>query len=567
MPLNESESPRQGTFEARRAIRENAPPGAYRALLPRRLPRAFSWLDARALWVSRNDRVARLLGDPTNALRRRWMAWLRHNGRDDLTVREFADRERVRFVVIGDTGEGDMSQWVAVPPLMAAEPDADFAVICSDVIYPTGDVNEYPEKFYKPYAGWGKPLFGLPGNHDWYEELHGFMYHLCGVEPPPPSFQVEGLEIHRPPLWRPPRKRREGAERARSERPPGRIDQPGPYFAIDAGPVALVCIDTGILGDLDREQGRWLAQVSREIRKPKVLLTGKPLIVDGQYRPGVIEGRDSTVDDIFRNPAHGYVATVGGDIHNYQRYPVDLGDRCLEYIVAGGGGAFMHATHRIGRVDLTGVTEDRFRSFPLRGDSLVFYARTLVPALRRMVVISALLPLLLLALTVGAGFALDALFGGGAWPWVVAGAAFLGPFVSSLIVWQQISASGAPDVISLAGVHLTPEQASSWMGEKLEHEPTVSDPVEVGPRQRALLEFVYPRLHAAGGFLQEYVSEIFDVDTPPMYKQFLSIEADPDTLTITCCAAIGTEANGQPPFVEEWVRIPLAPARAAMGIQ
>ena len=65
--------------------------------------------------------------------------------------------------------------------------------------------------------------------------------------------------------------------------------QPAPYWVIDLGPLVLVGIDTGISGQLDRDQGDWLARVSREIDKPKVLVTGKPLIVDGQYHPGPIE--------------------------------------------------------------------------------------------------------------------------------------------------------------------------------------------------------------------------------------------------------------------------------------
>ncbi len=122
--------------------------------------------------------------------------------------------------------------------------------------------------------------------------------------------------------------------------------QPGPYWAIDAGPVRIVGIDTGLLGTLDAEQGAWLREVSRDPR-PKILVTGSPLYVDGARHPCPIED-GGTVDDIVRDPAHRYVAAIGGDIHNYQRYPVRLDDgRTLQYVVAGGGGAFTHATHTI----------------------------------------------------------------------------------------------------------------------------------------------------------------------------------------------------------------------------
>ena len=42
-----------------------------------------------------------------------------------------------------------------------------------------------------------------------------------------------------------------------------------------------------------------------------------------------------TVDDIVRDPANHFVAAIGGDTHNYQRLPVRIGERTIQYIVAG----------------------------------------------------------------------------------------------------------------------------------------------------------------------------------------------------------------------------------------
>ena len=57
--------------------------------------------------------------------------------------------------------------------------------------------------------------------------------------------------------------------------------QPGPYWAIDAGPVRIVGIDTGIVGSLDADQAAWFKRVSYATDRPKILITGKPLIVNG----------------------------------------------------------------------------------------------------------------------------------------------------------------------------------------------------------------------------------------------------------------------------------------------
>jgi hypothetical protein len=163
-----------------------------------------------------------------------------------------------------------------------------------------------------------------------------------------------------------------------------RSKQCSPYFAIETGPLLIVGIDTGMGGGIDSEQGEWPRKISQEIDKPKILLTGQPIYVDGEYHPGVIED-GGTVDDIVRDPEHRYVAAIGGDIHNYQRYRIRVKGHPgpIYYIVSGGGGAYMSATHKIPRVSLPGIDEEDkdeegksgFVCYPRRGDSLSFYSK------------------------------------------------------------------------------------------------------------------------------------------------------------------------------------------------
>ena len=265
----------------------------------RRARHVFKWLDLGALWQSRNDFVARL-HDPVNDMRRAWMRELAPAD-PSLVVDRRAPDGRCRVLVVGDPGEGDTSQWVLVPAILGLAADSDFMVVCSDVIYPTGDVNDYPEKFFRPYERYGKPIYALPGNHDWYDQLQGFMFTFCDRLPPAGGMPPGDLHGLLRLLWRKPKPvdadTREQRARFRGLPDP---PQPAPYWVIDLGPLVLVGIDTGISGQLDRDQGDWLARVSREIDKPKVLVTGKPLIVDGQYHPGPIEQRGFTVDDVVR---------------------------------------------------------------------------------------------------------------------------------------------------------------------------------------------------------------------------------------------------------------------------
>ncbi|MEU1405403.1 metallophosphoesterase [Streptomyces sp. NPDC005728] len=351
--------------------------GAYQQLMPAHVEK-LSWLSPRTLWAARNGVLASWFGDPTGRTRSRLVARQAEAGApaDKVIRRDVPDR--FSFLVIGDTGEGDDCQYAVVPGLLKVGQDTDFAVIASDVIYPVGSADDYDSKFFRPYQDYRAPIYAIPGNHDWYEDLGAFMRVFCADAPPPapePAPRPLTRAWWRSLLWHRPRaadgQRLADARKLRSA-PEQQGVQPGPYWAIDAGPVRIVGIDTGLLGTIDAEQGAWLREVSRGPQR-KILITGSPLYVDGEHHPCAIEG-GGTVDDIVRDPEHHYVAAIGGDIHNYQRYPVDVDGRTIQYVVAGGG-AFMHATHTIPRVSVANVTERDFRCYPLRGDSLAFYSR------------------------------------------------------------------------------------------------------------------------------------------------------------------------------------------------
>ncbi|QXJ20516.1 metallophosphoesterase [Actinomadura graeca] len=478
-------------------------PGTFQELLPERVP-DFSWRRPAVLWRSRNDVLARLFGDPTDTIRRRCVAALRERGTPAaFTVHRAAPE--FSFVLLGDTGEGDKSQYAVVPPLLHAAADTDFMIIASDVIYPAGDAGEYPEKFFRPYKDYPGPIYAVPGNHDWYDGLRGFLHIFCDLD-----------EDCSPPRWRGtlgflPRLlwRRPGtvdtaalAEARRTYRgaPGQQAAQPGPYWAIDTPSLRIIGIDTGITGRVDREQGAWLREVSAG-PKPKMLVTGKPIYVDDDHRPGPIEG-GGTVDEIVRDPAHHYVAAIGGDIHNYQHYPVPLDDgRTIHYLVSGGGGAFMHGTHTIPRTSV--VDESRFRCYPLRGDSLSRYSRLYGRWLR-----------------------LPRLF------------------------------------------ELTPEEATAVIEHRLGIEPGrgyldprpsrrarfVAGMLGVPRGRRARPRFSHLPVRKLP---QRFRSELADWDTPPFFKSFLRVDVTESELRIRCYAATGCGDHETSPPCEDEVPIPL----------
>ncbi|WP_245592399.1 metallophosphoesterase family protein [Actinomadura rifamycini] len=478
-------------------------PGTFRELLPERVP-DFSWRRPRVLWRSRNDVIAKWFGDPSGAIRRRCVAALRERGTPAAFTVHRPEPE-FSFVLLGDTGEGDRSQYAVVPPLLNAAADTDFMIIASDVIYPAGEAGDYPDRFFRPYKDYPGPVFAVPGNHDWYDGLRGFLHVFCGLDmdcsPPKwggPFGWLAGA------LWR-----KAGdvdaaavAEARRTYRGAAgqRAGQPGPYWVIDTPSLRIVGVDTGIEGGIDRDQGEWLRGVSGG-PKPKLLVTGKPLYVDDEHHPCPIEG-GGTVDEIVRDPAHNYVAAIGGDIHNYQRYPMARADgRPLQYVVAGGGGAFMHATHTIPRT--RSVKESEFRCYPLRGDSLSRYSR---------------------------------LYGR----------------------WLRL-----PKLFDL-----TPEEATAAVRRRLGIEPGRGYEARDVPlrarfvasalgvprgdrRRRGPLRLPVRKLP------QRFRSELADWDEPPFFKSFLRLDVTADELRIRCHAATGCGDHETFPPVEDEVRIPL----------
>jgi hypothetical protein len=362
----------------------------------------YSWLTPKILLESLNDVIARRFDDIVPIRRQRWMAWQRAAGLrpTDLTIRWPGDP---KLVILGDPGEADQSQYAVVKPMLSTCAETDFMVVLSDVIYPAGDINDYVDGFFRPNAEYRQPIYAAPGNHDWYDGLTGFMFHFCGAEPlPPVSYRRSGLALGQriaASMWREPSAPNR-ATLLRHRRPEWPV-QPAPYFAIETESLVYVLLDTGITGSIDREQAEWLIDASLRLDKDKVLLTGKPIYVDGGYRPCPIlwddpgqERQDdppyATVDDVVRDPDHRYVAVVGGDTHNYQcsevRVKAGGGERAVWHIVSGGGGAFLSETHTIpdrGSFEAfpgcgptpPGDEVVGFRCYPTRGDSLALFTR------------------------------------------------------------------------------------------------------------------------------------------------------------------------------------------------
>ena len=210
------------------------------------------------------------------------------------------------FLVIGDPGEGDASQYSLVSRYqeLGRRDDVKFLVISSDVIYPAGSMHDYEANFYLPFQGFAKPIYAIPGNHDWYDALEGFNANL--LEPKAARAALEARVEADLGLTSTNARRIDKllAEAARLRRQYG-VDvggQRAPFFELQAEDFALLAIDTGVLRTIDERQWAWIeSALGRSRGKFTMAIVGHPRIAGGRDIPPTAEGLDvSEFFDGFR---------------------------------------------------------------------------------------------------------------------------------------------------------------------------------------------------------------------------------------------------------------------------
>ena len=83
------------------------------------------------------------------------------------------DHAPVRFIAMGDTGEGNDAQYevAAVIEQVCADQGCDFVLLLGDNIYDVGvlalDDMQWQDKFELPYAALDMPFYAVLGNHDY----------------------------------------------------------------------------------------------------------------------------------------------------------------------------------------------------------------------------------------------------------------------------------------------------------------------------------------------------------------------------------------------------------------
>jgi hypothetical protein len=251
------------------------------------------------------------------------------------------------FIVIGDPGEGDASQHILRHQLIqvSRQEDVKFVLISSDVVYPTGAMKDYEANFWLPFHGIQKPVYAIPGNHDWYDALEGFAATFLEPDAARATMRARLVTDSRISGTTEARIDEFIAEASRMRSwygvPTG--FQRAPFFQIQTPRFGLITVDTGVLRRADSLEFEWLRSALEKSRgKTTMVVLGHPLYALGRYeaeeRPDFRE-----IHDLLRS--YGVTVAMGGDTHDFEyyreRYRRDGGEGVMHHFVNGGGGAYL----------------------------------------------------------------------------------------------------------------------------------------------------------------------------------------------------------------------------------
>jgi 3',5'-cyclic AMP phosphodiesterase CpdA len=221
-----------------------------------------------------------------------------------------------KFIILGDTGEGDRSQYALLPLIRVHKPD--FMIINGDVAYPAGREEDFMAGFFEPYRGFNIPIWAVPGNHEYYSKYRGQeFYDIFCTYKWARVWEEYGLRF---------------------------VKQPGTYWELtdNEGRTTLVVIgiDTGMSGDLDgykvgnpvdREQLSWLngrLKIAEKAGKKVIILFHIPALANQKL-----------IKKTHLFQLHFLIAkyscvkmVIGAHQHNHQRYSPEVFRRFLNEV-------------------------------------------------------------------------------------------------------------------------------------------------------------------------------------------------------------------------------------------
>jgi 3',5'-cyclic AMP phosphodiesterase CpdA len=205
-------------------------------------------------------------------------------------------------------------------------------------------MKDYEKGFWLPMKGVQKPVYAIPGNHDWYDALEAFAatFLEAGAARTAMRARTEADEGLTTTTGARIEELIDQAAFYRSQYGVPTGFQRAPFFDVQTDDFALIAIDTGIVRGVDPVQRRWLEATLDEARGKTVMaVLGHPFYAGGAY---VAQGDEAftRIHDLLKR--HGVSIVMAGDTHDLEYYAeVGAGAAApvTHHFVNGGGGAYL----------------------------------------------------------------------------------------------------------------------------------------------------------------------------------------------------------------------------------
>jgi len=267
--------------------------------------------------------------------------------------KSIADDKKMILHVIGDSGgikDAEFQEFVAEKMINDLDgPDAPhFCYHVGDVVYFTGQSNEYYPQFFDPYKQYAPPIFSIPGNHD------------GEVDDPTAQTSLDGWVAYF-------MQANPDVDPRSKDAPRIQLNQPNVYWTLITPFATFIGMYTNVPehGSIDSVQQQWLTNEFKTAPTDRALILSlhHPIYSFDTFHSGSPRMADA-LENAIRDTGRVPNLVMAGHVHNFQLIEQRIAEEApTPFVVVGNSG--YHNLHQIhsevgAKADDTGATLKAF---------------------------------------------------------------------------------------------------------------------------------------------------------------------------------------------------------------
>jgi hypothetical protein len=262
-------------------------------------------------------------------------------------AKHISDSGKMVLDVLGDSGgvqdaelQSNVANQMVHALLQAGANGPQFCYYVGDVVYFTGEHDDYYSQFYEAYEQYTPPIFAIPGNHDGEVDdptkqtsLDGWVDYFMQANP-----DVDPISKDAPRVG---------------------LNLPNPYWTLVTPLATIVGMYTNVPehGSIDSDQQMWLTNEFATAPSDRALILAlhHPIYSFDVFHSGSSKMADA-LENAIRDTGRVPNLVLTGHVHDYQRIEQTIApDGPTPFLVAGNGG--YHNLHQIHSANGTVATD------------------------------------------------------------------------------------------------------------------------------------------------------------------------------------------------------------------